>query len=268
MSPRRSLLALSRSRPSCSRAAPIVRRSSPIGLPVLVIHDDAPIPLPSRQGFDEREHLSDVYLRRPLFDVVRPLDFPTGGDVNALDEVPPSTWYDPELTKRAPSGNVYAEPPKFPLIALDESPATSPDALVVGDANGVRYELLTDAPDKPGLLTGAEVLGSLLLRSLGLRAPRSWIVGVPESTLNSNGPLAKARLDTWLKRKAALVEGSRRTSATLWPPGIDVGHRERLLVAARRPERSGGARESPHAARDEGLRAMDGVDLVRREVDA
>ncbi len=223
MSPRRSLLSLTLAiflLAACGAYRPAVFADR---LPVLVVHDDAPIPLPSRQGFDEREHLSDVYLRRPLFDVIRPLDFETGGDVNALDEVPPSSWYDPELTKRAPSGNVNTEPPTFPLIALDESPATSPDALVVGDAKGVRYELLTDAPDKPGLLTGAEVLGSLLLRSLGLRAPRSWIVGVPESTLNSNGPLAKARLDTWLKRKAALVKGSRRTSATLWPPGIDVG---------------------------------------------
>ena len=190
---------------------------------VQFVHDDAPIPLPSRQTFDEREHLSDVYLRRPLFDVVRPLDFGTGGDVNALDEVPPSTWYDPELTKRAPSGNVNAMPPSFPLIALDEAPATRADALVVGDAKGVRYELLTDAPSQPGLLTGAEALGALLLRSLGLRAPRAWVVGVPESTLSSNGPQAKERLDAWLARKAAFVGGARRVSATLWPPGIDVG---------------------------------------------
>jgi len=205
---------------ACGRYRPAVFADRP---PVEVVHDDQATPLPSRQGFDEREHLSDVYLRRPLFDVIRPLDFGTGGDVNALDEVPPSTWYEPLLTKRAPSGNANASPPTFPFIALDESPTTSPDALVVGDAKGVRYELLTDPPDKPGLHTAAEVLGSLLLRSLGLRAPRAWIVGVPESTLSSNGAEARKRLEAWLARKAALVGGSRRVSATLWPPGIDVG---------------------------------------------
>ena len=205
---------------ACGSYRPAVFADRP---PVAVVHDDRPIPLPSRQGFDEKEHLSDVYLRRPLFDVIRPLDFGTGGDVNALDEVPPSTWYDPELVKRAPSGAANASAPTFPLIALDESPTTSPDALVVGDAKGVRYELLTDPPDKPGLLTAAEVLGSLLLRTLGLRAPRAWIVGVPESTLSSDGAQANKRLGVWLARKAALVGGSRRVSATLWPPGIDVG---------------------------------------------
>ncbi|CAN5922509.1 hypothetical protein BH11MYX4_BH11MYX4_03710 [soil metagenome] len=220
--PRRigTTLALAAAVAACGHYRPALFADRP---PVEIVHDDRPIPLPSRQDFDERELLSDVYLRRPLFDVVRPLDFVTGGDVNALDEVPASSWYDPELTKRAPSGNANAAPPTFPLIALDESPATTGDALVVGDAKGVRYELLTDPPAQPGLLTGAEVVGALLLRSLGLRAPRAWIVGVPESTLSSNGKAAKERLDRWLARKAALVNGTRRVSATLWPPGIDVG---------------------------------------------
>ena len=139
---------------------------------VTVVHDDRPIDVPSNRRFDERDQISDIYLRRPLFDVVRPLDFPTAGDVNAMDEVPTSSWYDPAQPVLTPS---ELTPPAPPLMVLDETPATTAEALVVRDARGARYELLDDPADQPGLFTGAEVLGGFLIRSLGLRAPRSWV---------------------------------------------------------------------------------------------
>ena len=200
----------------CGHHVPALFADRPV---VTVVRDDKPIDLPSRRDFDEREHISDIYFRRPLFDVVRPLDFPTAGDVNAMDEVPSSTWYDPDQpVLAAPDAS-----PSLPLTALDERPAIADEALVVRDAHGRRFELLADPPEQAGLFTAAEVLGGALLRGLGLRAPRAWILALPSSSVASDGDKAKARLDTWLARKAATTEGGRRVSATAWIDGVDVG---------------------------------------------
>ncbi len=201
----------------CGRYVPALFADRPV---VTVVHDDAPIDLPSRRTFDERQHISDVYLRRPLFNVVRPSDFLTGGDVNAMDEVPTSSWFDAAQPVRVASDVL---PPALPMTALDESPVIAEDALVVRDARGTRYELLTDPPDATGLHTAAEVVGGYLLRGLGLRAPRSWVLALPRPGVTAEDDKAQARLDGWLARKAALVDGDRRVSATLWPGGIDVG---------------------------------------------
>lgn len=201
----------------CGRYVPALFADRPA---VTVVRDDKPIPIPSRTSFDEREQISDIYLRRPLFDVVRPLDFPTGGDVNALDEVPPSSWYEPQQPVLSPPG---VTPPAPPLLVLDEKGTIADDALVVRDARGLRYELLVDPPEQSGLRTGAEVIGGYLIRGLGLRAPRSWIVTLPDSIFTTDGDKSRERLSSWVKTSAALVEGGRRVSATLWPGGVDVG---------------------------------------------
>ncbi|MGZ3420140.1 MAG: hypothetical protein ACXVEE_19860 [Polyangiales bacterium] len=180
---------------------------------VTLAHDDGPIAVPSRRTFDEREQISDIYLRRPLFDVVHPTDFPTGGDVNAMDEVPPSTWFDPQ------SAEAEATPPQLPLTAIDDTPVTRADALVVQDARGQRYELLGDPPEQAGLRTGAAVLGGHLLRALGYHVPMAFIVRIPAGAI-LNGAAAD-RVRAW--NASSSDEGERRVSATRWSNGIDVG---------------------------------------------
>lgn len=205
----------------CSHYRPALFADRPV---VEAMRDDEPIAVPAQRSYDERQQVADIYLRRPLFDVVRPLDFQTGGDVNAMDEVPISSWYDPGQTTKVAAPDAAQTPPVLPLTALDESPSTTGEALVVRDARGVRYELLADRPDHVGLLTGAEVLGSHLVRGLGLHAPKAWIVGVPDVALLDDGPAANARLERWFVDKAPAVSGRRRLSATLWPSGLDVGY--------------------------------------------
>ncbi|MDB4944395.1 MAG: hypothetical protein JWP97_3929 [Labilithrix sp.] len=205
---------------ACGRYEPARFADRPV---VTRVHDEYPINVPSREEYDERVYLSDVYLRRPLFDFVRPLEFGTAGDVNAIDEVPTSTWYDPDQAKHV-AGPIEGRGPAFPLVALDETPMTDGDALVVRDARGLRYELLVDPEEHPGMLTAAEVMGAAMLRTLGFRTPPAFVVGVPDTLLAAEPrPGAGKRLAKWLARKTRLASGMRRVSATLWPNGVDVG---------------------------------------------
>lgn len=205
---------------ACGHYQPALFADRPV---VNAARDDVPIGVPARSSFDERVQVSDIYLRRPLFDVVHPLDFATAGDVNAMDEVPTSTWYDPDGATRKGMPEVRSAPPTLPVVVVDEKPSTNDAALVVRDARGLRFELLGDPPGQAGLFTGAEVLGGYLLRSLGLNAPMARIVDVPESAIAGDGEKSAVRLRSWSKDLGAPVGGLRRVSATLWPGGIDVG---------------------------------------------
>ena len=205
---------------ACGRYRPALFADREI---VTAVHDEQPIAVPSRTSFDEPQQVSDIYLRRPLFDVVHPLDFPTAGDVNALDEVPRSTWYDPEAAAQRGVPKATALRPTPPLQVLDEEPLTTDDALVVLDSSGSRYELVADPPGHAGLATGADVLGGYLLRSLGLHAPMAWVLEVRDSGITTDSEKSRARFSAWAKTKEVPTGGVRRVSATRWPGGIDVG---------------------------------------------
>ncbi|HEX7671998.1 MAG TPA: hypothetical protein VF395_20525, partial [Polyangiaceae bacterium] len=206
---------------ACGRYQPALFADRPI---VTVVHDDRPIDVPSRAVFDERVQVSDIYLRRPLFDVVHPLDFATAGDVNAMDEVPSSSWYNPDGATRTGFPKVRAVSPVLPLLVVDEAPGTHSAALVVRDASGRRFELIGDPPGRPGLFTGADVIGGFLLRSLGFNAPMAWAIDVPEAALSSDTVKSAERFQAWAKDLQAPVGGMRHVSATLWPNGTDVGN--------------------------------------------
>jgi hypothetical protein len=151
--------------------------------PVVKVGDDMPIPVPENAVFDELLHVSDVYLRRPAYDALSPVDPPDALDVNSLDEVPASSWFLPprQLSEILADREAdFPGPPVLPLTLLDESPAVSPGrALVVRDARGARYELLRDNARRPELLTGAAAVGSRFLRALGQRTPDVWVLELP-----------------------------------------------------------------------------------------
>ncbi|MCE7894052.1 MAG: hypothetical protein DYH12_30865, partial [Sorangiineae bacterium PRO1] len=61
--------------------------------PVTDARDDRPIAIPRSNAFIEAFYLSDVFLRRPVVDALDAERFPYARDVNALDEVPRSSWF-------------------------------------------------------------------------------------------------------------------------------------------------------------------------------
>lgn len=198
---------------------------------ILRVTDDRPSPPPDQTDYDELLHVSDIYLRRPIFDALSPADPATAGDINALDEVPSSTWFqqpiDLALTtedRDAPLGGT----PRFPLTLLEASPALG-DGLAVVDARGARYEIRRDTAQRPELRTGAAAVASRLLRAVGLRTPDVWVLGLrsehvrfPAVSPDAERAL-RARFGAFLAAGPPAQEGAHRISATRWPIGIDIG---------------------------------------------
>jgi hypothetical protein len=130
--------------------------------------------------------------------------------VNALDEVPDSSWFvdrrrDPsapddqprwlELAPEVAERGAAVEPePSPPFTVLHAKTEGSAKGLVVLDAEGVKYLLKLDPPGHPGLVTSTEVVVTRLAWAAGWMVPSERLIDLPVSDLQ----LSK---DAWTKDK-------------------------------------------------------------------
>jgi hypothetical protein len=206
---------------------------------VTEVADDAPIAQPKRRELDWDWYLSDAYLRRAVLhalDPKRPVD---AGDINALDEVPRSSWFQPPGPTLALLDPPLTEdgPPIPPLTLVPDVPRANDDGVCVVDGRGLRYELRRDRSDRPEMRTSAAAIASRLIRAFGLLTPEVHIVFLGSTDFVSSGeggepPEPIRRL---LHSGPPSVDGRYRASATRWPVGIDVGVSESYDVRSDDP---------------------------------
>ncbi|MCC6899344.1 MAG: hypothetical protein IT377_10240 [Polyangiaceae bacterium] len=171
--------------------------------PITDARDDRPIAIPRKTAFVEAFYLSDVFLRRPVVDALDAERFPYARDVNALDEVPRSSWYSPLALEPGAFEKEYASdgPPRG-RVRLEERGGS----FLLTDARGKAYRLIGDHPSLPEVDTAAALIASRLVRALGYLTPEVWWVepaalGLPRSA----GP----KSDRWV--------------AVRWPVGVPLG---------------------------------------------
>ena len=194
--------------------------------PVVAVSDSAPIPLPHKLDPLKEVYYTDAYVRRPIVLAMDPETPVESGDVNALDEVPRSSWFDPPDTR--PDG-----PPVAPLTPIGEAESGQP-GLAVTDARGLRYELRRDTKERPELVSASAAVASRLLGEIGYRTPEVHVVTVAVGDLKDVNDKAAREAVTELLRDGSPPIGERyRVRATRWPVGIDLGP---TPVAGVRPE--------------------------------
>jgi hypothetical protein len=172
--------------------------------PVTDLGDRRPIPPPERRPFVESAYLTDVYLRRPLVIALEAKRLPYALDVNALDEVPRSSFWEPLPSEAAAFSRAYAVdgPPVAPVSAAG-------DGNRIRDARGKEYALAVDPQGQPGTRTAASAIASRLLRAIGYLTPEVWLV--PRAEL---GPVApEGGAGDWV-------------AAVRWPLGVEIGSTE------------------------------------------
>jgi hypothetical protein len=114
---------------------------------VTELGDDRPIALPKAIDWIEPVHLSELYLKRPLLELLDAERIPYARDVNALDEVPRSSFWDP--------------PPLEPPSAFERAYARP----ALGEIS------IEDPPHLPGTRSAAAVIASRLVRAVGYKTP-------------------------------------------------------------------------------------------------
>lgn len=194
------------------------------------VADDAPIAVPRRREIVESTMIVDVYLRKPVLDALEARRVPDPGDVNALDEVPASSWFDPHPVDvvgmmRGPASDGAPVPP---LVPLEAGTVAGASGIAVVDARGLRYELRVDPRDRAGSRTAAEAIGARLAWAVGYHVPGVVIGFVRLADFACDGlpkgeTCALGRVLPWLTSGPPATEAGFRVSATEWPAGVDLG---------------------------------------------
>jgi len=214
--------------------------------------DDAPVPMPKARppvGTTRYWPGAENAIFRPAD---RFLDADYGleaSNVNALDEVPDSSWYvDPRRDPRDPaappralsaealtSGPRWEEPPRPPFRIASDLSGGSSVGFVVEDALGRRFALKLDPEEHLGLITGADAVATRLAWASGWRVPaddvlevtRADLVLLPDARMHNQfgqlEPLGPGDLDALLWHCAHDSQGHYRAIASRWIDGHILG---------------------------------------------
>jgi len=174
--------------------------------------DQAAVSAPDERAYAPRWDAMDQIAFRPAartfaFDPVR-----RAANVNAVDEVPSSSWYTNRLSVRDLTTREMIEGRCRGVPRLDvNGPLTVvgevAGGVLVRDLSGRRYALLPD--DETGLRAAAEVIGSIVYWAAGYETPCAHVVTVDPARLEG--------------ADAALPEVAFRAAAIPALPGRDLG---------------------------------------------
>jgi len=186
---------------------------------------------------------ADQMLFRPLsrFFAVDPAG--RAVNVNAMDEVPNSSWYSNRLS-RGPldrqtliQGACGEEPPLDPAgpwTITSAKPNGANPGFIIEDAEGRKFLLKFDSTNQPERATAADVMGSLIYWAAGFSTPCNRAVFFdkeiltidPEATAEVGGedvPMTWAILAPAFEKATRLPDGRYRGASSQFLPGIPLG---------------------------------------------
>jgi hypothetical protein len=163
-------------------------------------------------------------------------------NVNAVDEVPDSSWFQNRLGRVAltpaaiAEGGCTAPPldPSRPWTVTAAKPDGYNPGFVIRGPDGRRYLLKSDGDRQPELPTAADAIGARIYHALGYYVPCNRIVFFdrailrldPAATVRDGRPdrrVTPATIDRVLRLATRLPDGRYRMSASLYVEGRPLG---------------------------------------------
>lgn len=187
---------------------------------------------------------ADQTVFRPIsrFFAVDPAD--EAINVNALDEVPDSSWFTNrigmhdmtvEQVAMGPCGGVAPLDPEGPWTVTGAKPSGANPGFVIEDAQGRTFLLKFDGLRQPERATTADVVVSRMYWSAGYFTPCNSIVyfdrrilrmgedAESEDDAGRDVPMTRAHIDQVLSQGVRLDDGRYRASASLYLDGEPLG---------------------------------------------
>ncbi|HEX3481298.1 MAG TPA: hypothetical protein VHT91_40070 [Kofleriaceae bacterium] len=163
--------------------------------------------------------------------------------VNALDEVPDSTWFtnrigvrEMTLDELRTGPNEVGSPELHRPWTVHRTKPGAPElGLFITDARGLKFLLKFDLPGHPEEETAAHVIAGKLLWACGQHVTDDYVVqfgpgdlvvapdAVVEDVFGNTRPLGRAELDDLLRSTPATPAGRLRAMASSWLPGKLLG---------------------------------------------
>ncbi len=165
-------------------------------------------------------------------------------NVNAMDEVPNSAWYQNRISahdytpEQAAAGACGDQPPLKPegkWTVTAAKPNGANPGFFIKASDGQRYLLKFDGPKQPMRATSADVVGSKIYWLAGFHTPCNMVVYFPEDIIaikegatadNEYGekvPMEKHHIDEVLSKAYRLKNGLLRASASRFVNGRPIG---------------------------------------------
>ena len=206
-------------------------------------HDDQDVPRVPKPTFLQDPHATLIVRDSLAGEVDRVLaldsDHPAQ-DVNALDEIPCSTWYCARnhLVPMSPAQVAVGPPmvpPRLPLRITKGKEAGASLGFQVADANGHKFMLKLDPAGHLGLTTGPEMVGERFFHAAGYNVPGAYSLDLrpqdlvldPKATFLlfdvEKRPLTEAQVQALISQAAYTTDGRLRVVATPWIGGKILG---------------------------------------------
>ena len=180
-------------------------RNAPI---VTAVRDPHLSPRPAEREFLRATYFFDAYLGKRSVRRLASTPPTRALAVNALDEVPDSSWFQNRAGARPilPSDihDRHLAPPKAPFTVLGTKLGGTSLGMRVRDANGAGFLLKFDAPDDPDGQTAADLVVQRLLWACGYHTAEDTIIDLRAEDLHLH-PKAIAKTNRSLARP--MVEG-------------------------------------------------------------
>jgi hypothetical protein len=171
-------------------------------------------------------------------------------DVNAMDEVPCSTWFcarnhlRPMTTAEITAGPPTAVPPRLPLTITKGKDAGAASGYQVKDADGRKYMLKFVGAGHTGTAIAGEVIGNLIFHAAGYNVPGAFALDLRPDDLKLGAgattlvfgvqprPLTEASVRAALSEVTRADDGRIHAVAVPWVTGKLVGGFDMLGVRA------------------------------------
>jgi hypothetical protein len=215
-------------------------RPYPLAEPMWVDDDRIPfLPQPatafSPMGWDAADNLAF----RPVTQTFSVQLWREAVNVNAVDEVPDSSWFTNRIGRTPMSPADIARGPcvkpspetAYPWTVTGAKQDGANPGFQVTDANGTRYLLKFDDANQPERATAADVVGSKFYHAAGLHVPCNRIVFFkadqlvvpPAASALPGKTITRARVDQLLALAPHSPDGTFRAIASEWLSGKPIG---------------------------------------------
>jgi hypothetical protein len=153
--------------------------------PVVTALVDEPIAQPAPRPFDREAYWFDAYLARRTVRALEVRPAARAGNVNALDEVPDSGWFENRIGGRALGVDELrrGSTPRPPFAVIGTKLGGVSPGLRVRDAAGTTYLLKFDRPGDPISETASDVVVQRLLWAVGYHTPEDTIITFTQGDL-------------------------------------------------------------------------------------
>ncbi len=169
----------------CGAASPVFRDAPP----VWKVDDAQNIEEPSEREYDPKEYFAKVFVIERLDRTLELRDREPAGNVNSLEEVPDSTWFQNRLGVRrvtpaeAARGFEQGGPPQPPFVVTGGKYAGGNPGFAMKDATGRKFLVKFDTKQNPELQTTAGVVVNRIFWTAGYNVPSDHVFDLHLSQL-------------------------------------------------------------------------------------